>query len=79
MKLKTIINGGMFAGNRTYIVSGIGILSAIAAYLSGDINIFEMMNAIFPLAGIYFLRKSSEKKSKQPKEGKNGNSKKIPK
>ena len=62
MKLTKIIKGGWLSGRRTYIVSSIGILSAIGAYLSGDINIFETMNTIFPLAGIYFLRKSNDTK-----------------
>jgi hypothetical protein len=73
MKLSKIINGGWAAGQRTYIISGVGILSAIAAYLVGDENIFNVMNTIFTLGGIYFLRKSINK----PKGTKNGNSRKI--
>jgi len=45
-------------------MSGIGILSAVAAYMVGDTDIFTMLQAIFTLGGIYFLRKSSETKSK---------------
>ncbi len=74
MKIKKIIDGGFLIGYRTYLVSIIGILSAVGTYLSGDLNIFEMLNAIFPLAGIYFLRKS---KDKQTKRIKNGYSKKV--
>ncbi|MGN0916961.1 MAG: hypothetical protein ACI4NZ_02025 [Candidatus Enterousia sp.] len=62
--MRKIIKGGFCAGHRTYIISGIGILSAIGAYLVGDTDIFTMLQAIFTLGGIYFLRKSSEKKSK---------------
>ena len=62
--MRKIIKGGFCAGYRTYIISGIGILSAIGAYLVGDTDIFTMLQAIFTLGGIYFLRKSSEKKSK---------------
>lgn len=62
-----VIKGGFCAGHRTYIISGIGILSAIGAYLVGDTDIFTMLQAIFTLGGIYFLRKSSDKKSKGKK------------
>lgn len=60
--MNKIIKGGYLAGRRTYIVSGIGILSAIGAYLVGDTDIFGLLQTIFTLGGIYFLRKSSEQK-----------------
>lgn len=62
--MRKIINGGFCAGYRTYILSGVGIVSAIGAYLIGDTDIFTTLQAIFTLGGIYFLRKSSETKSK---------------
>ena len=52
-----IYGGGMLAGHRTYLVAGAGILSAFAAYMAGDLNVFDMLSNIFPLAAIYFLRK----------------------
>lgn len=67
--IRKIIQGGFLSGRRTYIISGIGILSAIGAYLVGDTDIFTMLQAIFTLGGIYFLRKSSETKGR--KHGKN--------
>ncbi len=60
--MQKIISGGFFAGRRTYIMSGIGIASAIGAYLVGDSDVFTMLQAIFTLGGIYFLRKSNETK-----------------
>ena len=68
--------GGYLSGSRTYIVSLIGILSAIGGYLSGDIDVFGMLQAIFPLAGIYFLRRGI---NESDKGNKNGNTKKISK
>lgn len=56
--------GGFLAGHRTYIMSGVGIMSAIAAYLVGDSDIFITLQSIFTLGGIYFLRKSNETKDK---------------
>ena len=71
MRMSKVLTGGFCAGQRTYIISGVGILSAITAYLVGDENVFTMMNSIFTLAGIY-LRKSTQRE-------KNANSRKIPK
>lgn len=62
--MNKIIKGGFLTGHRTYIISGIGILSAIGAYLVGDVDVFTMLQSIFTLGGIYFLRKSSETKGK---------------
>ncbi len=67
--MRKIIDGGFLSGHRTYIMSGIGIVSAIGAYLVGDSDIFTMLQAVFTLGGIYFLRKSSETKGKD--NGKN--------
>jgi len=63
--MKKIINGGYLSGHRTYIISATGILSAIAAYLVGDSDIFVMLQSIFTLGGIYFLRKSNENKGQK--------------
>ena len=59
--MSRIIKGGYLSGYRTYIISATGILTAIGAYLVGDAVIFATLQAIFTLAGIYFLRKSNEK------------------
>ncbi|MDE6478425.1 MAG: hypothetical protein K2L95_01610 [Alphaproteobacteria bacterium] len=59
--MKKIIQGGWMAGRRTYIISAVGIVSAVGAYLVGDIDVFGMLQTIFTLGGIYFLRKSNEK------------------
>jgi hypothetical protein len=60
--MKRIVRGGYLSGYRTYIISATGILSAIGAYLVGDSDLFVMLQSVFTLAGIYFLRKSSETK-----------------
>ncbi|MCQ2582195.1 MAG: hypothetical protein MJ170_04470 [Alphaproteobacteria bacterium] len=60
--MNKFISGGFLRGHRTYILSGVGIVSAIASYLIGDTDVFTMLQAIFTLGGIYFLRKSSETK-----------------
>lgn len=62
MNIQKIIHGGALAGHRTYILSGVGILSAIAAYLIGDSDLFATLQSIFTLGGIYFLRKAKETK-----------------
>ncbi|MCM1294109.1 MAG: hypothetical protein NC311_00925 [Muribaculaceae bacterium] len=62
--MSKFIKGGFLSGYRTYIMSGIGILSALAAYMVGDTDVFTMLQAVFTLGGIYFLRKSRETKGK---------------
>lgn len=56
-----LIRGGVLADKRTYIMSCVGILSAIASYLVGDSDVFAMCQAIFTIGGIYFIRKSDNK------------------
>ncbi len=60
--MNKIIKGGFLSGHRTYIMSGIGIIAAIGAYIVGDNDIFTTLQSIFTLGGIYFLRKSNESK-----------------
>ena len=57
----SLIRGGALADRRTYILSGVGILSAIASYLVGDADIFALCQAVFTMGGIYFIRKSDNK------------------
>lgn len=60
--MRKFFHGGQLSGYRTYIISATGILSAVAAYLVGDTDLFTMCQAIFTLGGIYFLRRSNENK-----------------
>jgi len=60
--MNKIIHGGFFSDRRTHIMSAVGILSAVCAYLVGDSDLFAMLQAIFTLGGIYFLRKSNQTK-----------------
>ena len=56
-----LVHGGMLSDKKTYIMSAVGILSAIASYLVGDTDVFIMLQAIFTIGGIYFIRKSDNK------------------
>ena len=62
--MNKIIKGGYLENRKTYIISGIGIISAIGAYLVGDADIFTMLQTIFTLGGIYFLKQESSTKGK---------------
>ena len=57
-----IFKGGWCPGHRTYIISAAGIISAIAAYIVGDIDIFITMQTVFTLGSIYFVRKKMDEK-----------------
>ena len=60
--MNKFINGGYLQGRKTYVISGIGILSAIGAYLVGDEDVFTMLQTIFTLSGIYFLKQETSTK-----------------
>ena len=73
--MKKIISGGYLQNRKTYVVSSVGIVSAIGAYLVGDQDLFTMLQTVFTLGGIYFLKQESSTKGKN-----NGtNSRKISK
>lgn len=57
--MQRIIYGGFLSDRRTQIMSGVGILSAVAAYLVGDSDIFILLQTIFTLGGIYFMHRQS--------------------
>ncbi len=63
--IEKIIRGGFLRDRRTHIISAVGILSAVAAYLVGDSDLFTMLQAVFTLGGIYFLHKSNKTKGKK--------------
>lgn len=63
--MANIIKGGYLSGRRTYVVSTVGIISAIGAYLIGEEDIFTMLQTIFTLGGIYFLKQESSTKGKK--------------
>ena len=60
-----IIKGGYLKDKKTYVVSGVGIVSAVGAYLIGDEDVFTMMQTIFMLGGIYFLKQETSTKGKK--------------
>lgn len=59
MRIQKIIRGGWLADSRTHVMSIVGVLSALAAYLVGDNDIFVLCQALFTLGGIYFIHKSN--------------------
>ncbi len=68
--MNKIIKGGYLQNKKTYIVSGVGIVSAIGAYLVGDEDLFTMLQTIFTLSGIYFLKQESSNITKGKNNGK---------
>lgn len=48
----------MLKGYRTYIMAGMGILTAAASYLVGDVDLLTALNAGFTAAAVAFLRSS---------------------
>jgi hypothetical protein len=48
----------MLKGYRTYIMAGLGVLSAVASCLVGDVDAMTAANAAFTAAAVAFLRSS---------------------
>lgn len=48
----------MLKGKRTYIMAGLGVISAAASYLVGDVDLLTALNAAFTAAAVAFLRKA---------------------
>lgn len=48
----------MLKGHRTYIMAGLGVLTAAASYLVGDVDLLTALNAGFTAAAVAFLRKA---------------------
>lgn len=48
----------MLKGYRTYIMAGLGVISAAASYLVGDVDLLTALNAGFTAAALAFLRSS---------------------
>jgi len=63
--MNKFITGGYLKGRKTYVISTVGIISAVGAYLIGDADIFTMLQTIFTLGGIYFLKQESSTKGKK--------------
>ena len=63
--MNNFIKGGYLKGRKTYVISTVGIVSAVGAYLVGDADIFTMLQTIFMLGGIYFLKQESSTKGKR--------------
>ena len=63
--MSKFIKGGYLTGRKTYVVSMVGIVSALGAYLTGEQDIFSVMQTVFTLGGIYFLKQESSTKGKK--------------
>lgn len=52
-----ISRGGFLAGKKTYITALTGILTAIGAYLIGEMDLIQTFQVVWPLISVAFLRK----------------------
>ena len=53
-----LLTGGFAKGYRTYIMAGIGVLTALAAYATGDADLTHTVNNIAMALGLGTLRAS---------------------
>lgn len=62
--MNKFIRGGFFANRKTQIMTAVGIISAICAYLVGDSDLFAAVQAIITVCAVYVLDKSKQNKGK---------------
>lgn len=48
----------MLKGYRTYVMAGLGVATAAASYLVGDVDLLTALNAAFTAAAVAFLRRA---------------------
>jgi hypothetical protein len=53
----SILNGGFLSGKKTYVTAVVGLASAVAAYLVGDLSLTALVEIMFPLFGVIFLKR----------------------
>jgi hypothetical protein len=46
----------MFAGYKTYITAGVAVITAVAAYLTGEADLMQTANLVFTAAMVAFVR-----------------------
>jgi hypothetical protein len=63
--MNKFIKGGYLSGRKTYVIASVGIVSAVGAYLIGEQDLFSVLQTVFTLGGIYFLKQESSTKGKK--------------
>jgi uncharacterized membrane protein YkvI len=56
-KEMSILNGGFLSGKKTYVTALVGVVTALAAYLVGDLGLAALVEIMFPLLGVVFLKR----------------------
>lgn len=64
LNMSNFISGGFFANRKTQIMTMVGIMSAVCAYLVGDSDLFATIQALIAIVGVYVLHKSKQNKGK---------------
>lgn len=50
----------MFKGYKTYITAGVAVITAVAAYLTGDADLMQTANLVFTALMAAFIRHGVE-------------------
>lgn len=62
--MNKFIHGGFFANRRTQIMTTVGIMSALCAYLTGESDLIATLQTFIAVGGAYILHKSKQNKGK---------------
>lgn len=52
-----ILEGGFLKDKKIYVTAVVGIMTAVGSYLIGELGLVELVQVMFPLLGVIFLKK----------------------
>ena len=56
-KNANVLTGGWLKGKKTYLTAALGILTALSAYAVGEMALPELIQTVFTLGSVMFVRK----------------------
>jgi hypothetical protein len=56
-KKMDVMNGGFLSGKKTYVTAFVGMVTVFSSYLVGDLSLTGLVEIMFPLLGVVFLKR----------------------
>ena len=63
--MASIMEGGFLSGKKTFIVSAVGAIGAVAAYLTGEMGLMEALPLLLGALGLGTIRDAISKLTKK--------------
>jgi len=62
--MNKFIKGGFLSNRRTQIMTAVGVVSALCAYLTGESDLIAFAQTVIAIGGAYLIHKSKQNKGK---------------